>query len=542
VKFETAKKEENFSPNMASRAYKTLPSAFRKDSSNGAVKRVSSDSHRSSSRSSGSDPHPNSEAGIFSGLELKLGFTNLISNGMNLIGKLGRKTPTAASASSPVSESSSSPPSSTTSGAYWESRSKVSEQPSSATSANVSELIEMTSFHTVAEGELELQSGKGHQFQGMSSFNPIWCDQCRDLIWGLYDTGAMKCANCNLTCHDKCKSKVQLNCTAFERPKSPLTGNGSSGSSSSSSGSFKDLSTLAGISTIIDEEADETDEGTLKNIDLLSAFNELSTSDDVTSLITDEDNTLVDEPSAMEDSLIASEELQSALMLYNDSFPVGQETVIENGVCKGFIRVIMNLSRPINVLPGTSCPSVLNLTQESSTSEKQKTLTSFYLPHETEKTLCINSFTTNRDVIRSLLLKFRIVDNPHKYVLYEKKPFSNGRRRSSESSEKSTVTISGSVRSRATLGRINMRRLDNKERPLMIALNNCLRRDYCDSVFVLQENDPGEIDWDIFSMPELKNFLLILDREEASYKREIHEKYEIIHKHMKTLAEQKKSE
>lgn len=281
---------------------------------------------------------------------------------------------------------------------------------------------------------------------------------------------------------------------------------------------------------------------TLKNIDLLSAFNDLSTSDDITSLITDEDNTLVDEPSAMEDSLIASEELQSALMLYNDSFPVGQETVIENGVCKGFIRVIMNLSRPINVLPGTSCPSVLNLTQESSTSEKQKTLTSFYLPHETEKTLCINSLTTNRDVIRSLLLKFRIVDNPHKYVLYEKKPFSNGRRRSSETSEKSTVTISGSVRSRATLGRINMRRLDNKERPLMIALNNCLRRDYCDSVFVLQENDPGEIDWDIFSMPELKNFLLILDREEASYKREIHEKYEIIHKHMKTLAEQKKSE
>jgi hypothetical protein len=47
VKFETAKKEEiNFSSNMASRAYKTLPSAFRKDSSNGAVKRVSSDSHR----------------------------------------------------------------------------------------------------------------------------------------------------------------------------------------------------------------------------------------------------------------------------------------------------------------------------------------------------------------------------------------------------------------------------------------------------------------------------------------------------------------
>ena len=87
-----------------------------------------------------------------------------------------------------------------------------------------------------------------------------------------------------------------------------------------------------------------------------------------------------------------------------------------------------------------------------------------------------------------------------------------------------------------------MRRLENKERPLIIALSNSLRHDYSNSVFVLQENDPGEIDWDSFSMPELKNFLLILDREEASYKREIHEKYEIIHKHMKTLAEQKKSD
>ena len=89
------------------------------------------------------------------------------------------------------------------------------------------------------------------------------CDQCRDLIWGLYDTGAMKCANCNLTCHDKCKSRVQLNCTAFERPKSPLGSH-----SSSSSSSEENLSTLAGISTLVDEEAgnQSDDDGTLKSI------------------------------------------------------------------------------------------------------------------------------------------------------------------------------------------------------------------------------------------------------------------------------------
>ena len=96
--------------------------------------------------------------------------------------------------------------------------------------------------------------------------------------------------------------------------------------------------------------------------------------------------------------------------------------------------------------------------------------------------------------------------------------------------------------------------MSNEERPLVLALARCLKEqgtlcedsdeniDKTRCYFVLQENDPGEIDWDSFSMPELKNFLLILDREEASYKREIHEKYEIIHKHMKTLAEQKKSE
>ena len=139
----------------------------------------------------------------------------------------------------------------------------------------------------------------------------------------------MKCANCNLTCHEKCNSKVQLNCTAFERPKSPTRSNSSS-SNSSSEGEEKDLSTLAGISTIIDEEADEDDEGTLKNVDLLSAFND--TSEDVTSLVTDDENTLVD--SAIEDSLIPSDELQSAIMLYNDGFPTGQETLLENGTFK----------------------------------------------------------------------------------------------------------------------------------------------------------------------------------------------------------------
>ena len=57
---------------------------------------------------------------------------------------------------------------------------------------------------------------------------------------------------------------------------------------------------------------------------------------------------------------------------------------------------------------------------------------------------------------------------------------------------------------------------------------------------VLQENDPGEVSWESFTVPELKNFLLILDREEAWYKKRIHERYEEIHSYMQCLLDEKK--
>ena len=160
----------------------------------------------------------------------------------------------------------------------------------------------------------------------------------------------MKCANCQLTCHEKCRDKVQLNCTAFERPEdqqhSPSSGNSSSSSSSSSE---KDLSTLANISTIVDEEISEDfdldDQGTLKNVDLLSAFN-CETTDEVTSLVTDagdESLTLVQScaiDNILEYSQIAKDDLQSAIMLYNDGFPTGQETILHNGK---FCTLLKNL-------------------------------------------------------------------------------------------------------------------------------------------------------------------------------------------------------
>ena len=93
------------------------------------------------------------------------------------------------------------------------------------------------------------------------------------------------------------------------------------------------------------------------------------------------------------------------------------------------------------------------------------------------------------------------------------------------------------------MARMGLRKMSDDEKPLLLALSRCLEEDEASSdccYFCLQENDPGEINWESFSLPELRNFLLILDREEAWYKRRIHEKFEIVQQTMTTLMEQKK--
>ena len=97
--------------------------------------------------------------------------------------------------------------------------------------------------------------------------------------------------------------------------------------------------------------------------------------------------------------------------------------------------------------------------------------------------------------------------------------------------------------------------MSNEERPLVLALVRCLKEsdneissenlevdlDKSCCYFVLQENDPGEmISWESFTMPELKNFLRILDREEAWYKKRIHEKYELVLQIMQRQMDEKR--
>ena len=283
----------------------------------------------------------------------------------------------------------------------------------------------------------------------------------------------------------------------------------------------KDESTLANISTLKDEEYEgdssnsESDDDEYKT---LSAVDDLTLDEGIDDLV--DDDTLHSESPNVD--------LTKAIACYNQRYPPGQETTAAAAAadCRGYIRVLLNLRRPIHVLPGTRPPSIYNLTSATLT-ENNRTLTSFYLPQDTVKALHLTSLTSAYDVIRSLLSKFRVVDNPHKFALYEDK-------------KKSAATEETS-----TMGRQVLRKMSDEEKPLLLALSRCLEEesetdDCC--YFVLQENDPGEICWESFSMPELKNFLLILDREEAWYKRRIHEKYEFVHQTMQAMLEQKVAE
>jgi len=505
-----------------------------------------------------------------------------------------------------------------------------------ASSACVSELIEMTRIEgnlpppppsegdtdstlddSFAEGDVE-QVGLGHVFKPVGTFNPTWCDLCRDLVWGLYDTGASRCVGCHLTCHVKCQSKIKLNCQANSQlvslsgllsrgleAGSTTTGgleplliptndlevcdkDSSTSSTSSADELDRDESTMANISTLRDEEysnsrtlpasishggrvataagsdseegsSDDDDHKTLRDI---SRIEDLTVDEGIDDLIQDEEDE--GRSGASTPRLDATTpqttppliDFERAIQCYNKHYPIGQETVavaqeseVDGGKlppsnCRGYIRVSLSLRRPIHVAAGTRPPSIYNLTSASTatlTSELPRTLTSFYLPQDTVRALHLTSLTTVYDVIRSLLGKFRVVDNPHKFALYEK---TTGR-----SGSKSTFV-------QDTMARMKLRKMGGEERPLLLALSRSLEEDTASVIpgeveetassvsnccyFVLQENDPGEITWDSFTYPELRNFLLILDREEAWYKKRIHEKYEVVLQTMQALAEQKR--
>uniref|UniRef100_A0A667XXQ2 Ras association domain family member 1 n=1 Tax=Myripristis murdjan TaxID=586833 RepID=A0A667XXQ2_9TELE len=173
----------------------------------------------------------------------------------------------------------------------------------------------------------------------------------------------------------------------------------------------------------------------------------------------------------------------------------------KDGSYTGFIKVQFQLVRPISLPP----PKKLSLTQEGGPQERlKKRRTSFYLPKDTAKHLHISSRTRAREVIQALLNKFTVVDNPAKFALFERTERQN---------------------------QVYLRKLSDDERPLHLRL--CAGPSEKALSLVLKENETGDVNWDAFSLPELCNFLRILQREEEEHVRQIVRRYALARDKMK---------
>lgn len=178
-------------------------------------------------------------------------------------------------------------------------------------------------------------------------------------------------------------------------------------------------------------------------------------------------------------------------------------TLLESGNFRGFIRVHLNLTRPINVVAGTRPPSIYDIIKEDDESANvcRRTLTSFYMPRDTVKNIHITSESTSLEVIKSMLKKFKVVDNPQKFALYQCFPDPENE------------------------GKTLLKRIGDQDRPLRIALQWL---DSDEKKFVLQENDTADIAWDAFALPELNNFLVILKREEDEHVHQLRLKFQVL--------------
>lgn len=198
------------------------------------------------------------------------------------------------------------------------------------------------------------------------------------------------------------------------------------------------------------------------------------------------------------------EELRQKISAFNNNSHGFIMSLEQNSdVFHGFIHVVMNLIRPVQM--SSQPTSLCDVNTTSRDDDNAASVTTFHLPKDTTKVIHITSETTTREVIRTLLAKFHIQDNPRKFALYEQLQDQNQ-------------------------GDGYMRRLGDTERPLPLCLRwaeagaDRLNR----TRFILQENDTGEIMWEAFSLPELESFLLILHKEEETYLQEIRETYHVL--------------
>ncbi|XP_063797465.1 ras association domain-containing protein 1 isoform X1 [Pseudophryne corroboree] len=215
---------------------------------------------------------------------------------------------------------------------------------------------------------------------------------------------------------------------------------------------------------------------------------------DVTQETALEKDTNVDEKPEKQAPALSQKETEQKIKDYNSKIKSNLfMSMNKDGSYTGFIKVQLKLIRPVSV-PAAKKPTCER--RGAGRSQAVKRRTSFYLPKDASKHLHLSSRTPASEVIQALLRKFTVLDNPRKFALFQR-------------------TEQGS--------QVILRKLSDEEEPLKLRLLS----GPCDKTlsFVLKENETGEVNWDAFSMPELQNFLRILQREEEEHMRQIVQRY-----------------
>ncbi|XP_028303460.1 ras association domain-containing protein 1-like isoform X3 [Gouania willdenowi] len=206
-----------------------------------------------------------------------------------------------------------------------------------------------------------------------------------------------------------------------------------------------------------------------------------------------ETDTNVDEQIELGKQELSTAEIQQKVKEYNAQINSNLfMNMNKDGSYTGFIKVQFKLARPVSVSSNKKASQ--DTGSRRATGVKRRT--SFYLPKDASKHLHISSRTSSREVIEALLKKFTVVDNPGKFALFER----------SERHDQ-----------------VYIRKLSDDEHPLRLRL--CAGPNEKVLSYLLKENETGEVNWHAFSMPELKNFLRILQREEEEHVKQIVQRY-----------------
>ncbi|XP_023123008.2 ras association domain-containing protein 5 isoform X1 [Amphiprion ocellaris] len=218
---------------------------------------------------------------------------------------------------------------------------------------------------------------------------------------------------------------------------------------------------------------------------------------------------------------LSEEEVHSRIEEYNAQVSGNGMKLASDGSYTGFIKVHLRLSRPVTV-PAVEAGGSEGASRQTGGSSRAppedqeatdcghtEKRTSFYLPCDCVKQIHISSLTTTREVIQGLLKKFMVLDNPRKFALY---------------------------RQTHRDGQDLFQKLPLSERPLLLRL--IAGPDAEQLSFVLKENETGEVEWHAFSVPELQNFLVILEKEEAERVRAVEQKYAVYRQKLEQALQQ----